>query len=75
MPHPGVIHVLMEKADVDLTTAIQQGLSLKTRMRIALDVLSGIEAVHKAHYVHQDIKADSVLVCYGNVCFCKEELR
>ena len=61
---PGVIHVLTEKADADVTTALQQGqLSLKTRMRIALDVINGIKAVHKALYIHQDIKADSVLVC------------
>ena len=64
IPEPGVIHILTEKADADVTTALQQGqLSLKTRMRIALDVISGVKAVHKARYIHQDIKADSVLVC------------
>ena len=64
IPESGVIHVLTEKADADVTTALQQGqLSLKNRMRIALDVISGIKAVHKALYIHQDIKAESVLVC------------
>ena len=64
IPEPGVIHVLTEKADADVTTALQQGqLSLKTRMRIALDVISGIKALHKARYLHEDIKSDSILVC------------
>jgi len=62
IPEPGVIHVLMEKADSDVTTALQEGLLLKTRMKIALDVASGLKAVHSAQFVHQDIKADSILV-------------
>jgi len=62
IPEPGVIHVLMEKADSDVTTALQEGLLLKTRMKIALDVASGLKAVHSAQFVHQDIKADSILL-------------
>lgn len=62
IPEPGVIHVLMEKADTDVTTALQQGLPLKTRMKIAVDVANGLKAVHSAWYIHQDIKADSILV-------------
>ena len=63
IPEPGVIHVLTEKADTDVTTVLQKGqLPLKTRMRIALDIINGVKAVHKARYIHQDIKADSVLV-------------
>jgi len=53
----------MEKAELDLTSALQQGLlSLHTRLKIAKDVAHGLEAIHAAHYVHQDIKADSILV-------------
>ena len=62
IPEPGVIHVLMEKADSDLTTALQGGLHLKTRMKIALGVASGLKAVHSVQIIHQDIKADSILV-------------
>ena len=53
----------MEKAELDVTTALQQGLlSLKTRLKIAKDVANGLKAIHSADYVHQDIKADSILV-------------
>ena len=53
----------MEKAELDVTTALQQGLlSLKTRLKLAGDVANGLKAIHKAHYIHQDIKADSILV-------------
>ena len=63
IPEPGVIHVLMEKADSDVTTALQENvLPLKTRLKIAVDVAYGLKALHSAHYVHQDVKADSILV-------------
>ena len=75
IPEPGIIHVLMEKADSDVTTALQQGLSLKTRMKIALDVINGIKAVHTALYIHQDIKADSILVSVGFVCVFNKKRR
>ena len=53
----------MEKADSDVTTALQRGLlPLKNRMKIAVDVANGLKAIHSAHYVEQDIKADSILV-------------
>ena len=68
IPEPGVVHVLMERAHSDVTTALQQGLPLKTRMKIALDVINGIKAVHTALYIHQDIKADSILVRLWSVC-------
>ena len=57
----------MEKAELDVTTALQQGLlSAKTRLKIAGDVANGLKAIHEAHYIHQDIKADSILVsCQG----------
>ena len=66
IPEPGVLHVLMEKAELDVTTALQQGyLPLKTRLKIAVDVANGLKAIHSANYVHQDLKADSILVCYN----------
>lgn len=63
IPEPGVLHVLMEKADSDLTTTLQEGrLPLKSRLKIAVNVANGLKAIHSAHYIHQDIKADSILV-------------
>jgi len=65
IPEPGVLHVLMEKAELDLTTALQKGfLPLETRMKIAVDVANGLKAIHSENYVHQDLKADSILVSY-----------
>ena len=63
IPEPGVLHVLMEKADSDVTTALQRGLlPLKSRMKIAVDVANGLKAIHSVHYIEQDIKTDSILV-------------
>ncbi|KAL9986915.1 hypothetical protein ACROYT_G001129 [Oculina patagonica] len=63
IPEPGVLHVLTEKADSDLTTALQEGrLPLKSRLKIAVDVADGLKAIHNAHYIHQDVKADSILL-------------
>ena len=65
IPEPDVLYVLMEKAELDVTTALQQGfLALKTRLEIAVDVANGLKAIHSANYVHQDLKADSILVRY-----------
>jgi len=60
----------MDKAELDVTTALQQDLlSLKTRLKIAGDVANGLKAIHAAYYIHQDIKADSILVsCQGTTC-------
>lgn len=56
----------MEKAESDVTRALQQGfLPLKTRLKIAVDVASGLKAIHSANYVHQDLKADSILASYN----------
>lgn len=65
IPKPGVLHVVMEKADSDVTTALQQSLPLKFRMKIALDVINGLTAIHSAQTAHQDIKVDSILVSQG----------
>jgi len=65
IPEPGVLHVLMDKAESDVTTALQQGLlPLKTRLKIAVDVANGLKAMHSANYIHQDLKVDSILVSY-----------
>ena len=61
-PEPGVINVIMERADSDVTTALKQGLSLKTRLKIAEDVANGLVTLHEARYIYQDIKVDSILV-------------
>ena len=73
IPEPGVLHLLMEKAELDLTTALQQPLlALKTRLKIARDVANGVKAIHAAHYIHQDIKADSILVSCQRTCIFKQ---
>ena len=42
IPQPGVLHVLMDKAELDVTTALQPSfLPLKTRLKIAVDVANG----------------------------------
>ena len=67
LPEPGVLYVVMEKADTDVTTALQEGLMpLKTRLKIAVDVANGMKAIHSAQFIHQDIKADSILVSTFN---------
>ena len=67
----------MEKAELDVTTALQQGLlSLKTRLKIAGDVANGLKAIHEARYIHQDIKADSILVsCQDKCTFSHKMIR
>ena len=67
IPKPGTIQIVTERADCDLTTALQGGLSLKIRMKIAKDVANGIKAIHSANYIDQDIKADSLLVSRHNI--------
>ena len=63
IPEPGVLHIVMEKADTNVTSALREGpLPLKTRLKIAVDVANGLKAIHGLHYVKQDIKADSILV-------------
>lgn len=63
IPEPGVLHIVIEKANTDVTTALQEGLlPLNTRLKIAVDVANGMKAIHQSHYVKQDIKADSILV-------------
>lgn len=52
----------MEKAECDLLTALQGGLSWKRRKEVAVDVASGLEAIHRVHYVYQDLKPQNVMV-------------
>lgn len=66
----------MEKAELDVTSALEQGLlSLKTRLKIAGDVANGLKAIHEAHYIHQDIKADSILVSCQDKCTVSHKMN
>ena len=53
----------MEKADRGLLRALQEGLPLYSRMRIALDVAEGLKAIHEIDYVYEDLKPGNILVC------------
>ena len=62
MPEPDVLHIVMERAETDLLTALRRRLALKKRMKIAIDVARGLIALHGASYVYQDLKPETVLV-------------
>lgn len=60
----------MEKADRSLLSALQEGLSLYRRMRIALDVAEGLKAIHDVDYVYEDLKPGNILVGLVRNYFC-----
>lgn len=62
IPEVDVLHVVMEKADRSLLSALQEGLPLYRRMRIALDVAEGLKAIHDVDYVYEDLKPGNILV-------------
>lgn len=62
IPEVDVLHVVMEKADRSLLSALQEGLPLSKRMRIALDVAEGLKAIHDVDYVYEDLKPGNILV-------------
>ncbi len=63
------IGVYAEKCDIDLCcrlTSIQAPpLEKREKMRIALDVASALEYVHKTGFVHCDIKPNNIMLVYG----------
>ena len=61
-PQPDVLHVVMEKAERGLLSALQSGLLLPIRMNIAVDVAKGLKAIHEINYIYEDLKPENVLV-------------
>lgn len=69
IPEVDILHVVMEKADRGLLRALQEGLPLDKRMRIALDVAEGLKAIHDIDYIYEDLKPGNILVCLAQNCF------
>ncbi|KAF4093480.1 hypothetical protein AMELA_G00002500 [Ameiurus melas] len=71
--------LIMERLHRDLYTGLKNGLSLKERLQIALDVVEGIRFLHSQGLVHRDIKLKNVLLDKQNrakitdLGFCKPE--
>uniref|UniRef100_A0A8D0XCG2 Protein kinase domain-containing protein n=1 Tax=Sus scrofa TaxID=9823 RepID=A0A8D0XCG2_PIG len=56
--------LIMERLHRDLYTGLKAGLTLETRLQIALDVVEGIRFLHSQGLVHRDIKLKNVLAHY-----------
>ncbi|KAJ7333024.1 hypothetical protein JRQ81_015204 [Phrynocephalus forsythii] len=71
--------LIMEQLHRDLYTGLKTGLTLETRLQIALDVVEGIRFLHRQGLVHRDIKLKNVLLDKNNrakitdLGFCKPE--
>ncbi|XP_015104406.1 dual serine/threonine and tyrosine protein kinase isoform X4 [Vicugna pacos] len=71
--------LIMERLHSDLYTGLKAGLTLETRLQIALDVVEGIRFLHSQGLVHRDIKLKNVLLDKQNrakitdLGFCKPE--
>ena len=63
IPEIDVLHVVMEKADRGLLSALQEGLPLDRRILIALHVAEGLKALHDIDYIYEDLKPGNILVC------------
>ncbi|XP_038604695.1 dual serine/threonine and tyrosine protein kinase [Tachyglossus aculeatus] len=71
--------LIMERLHRDLYTGLKAGLTLETRLQVALDVVEGIRFLHSQGLVHRDIKLKNVLLDKQNrakitdLGFCKPE--
>ncbi|XP_069612311.1 dual serine/threonine and tyrosine protein kinase [Ranitomeya imitator] len=71
--------LITERLHRDLYAGLKAGLSLETRLQIALDVVEGIRFLHSQGLVHRDIKLKNVLLDKPNrakitdLGFCKPE--
>ncbi|KAM8976748.1 dual serine/threonine and tyrosine protein kinase [Pelodytes ibericus] len=71
--------LITERLHRDLYAGLKSGLSLETRLQIALDVVEGIRFLHSQGLVHRDIKLKNVLLDKKNrakitdLGFCKPE--
>ena len=58
---PAVL-LVMDRLQRDLYQGIKAGLSFRSRIQIAIDVVEGIRFLHSQGLVHRDIKLKNVLV-------------
>ncbi|KAM3935374.1 dual serine/threonine and tyrosine protein kinase [Leptodactylus fuscus] len=71
--------LITERLHRDLYAGLKAGLSLETRLQVALDVVEGIRFLHSQGLVHRDIKLKNVLLDKTNrakitdLGFCKPE--
>ncbi|KAK2086365.1 hypothetical protein P7K49_035790 [Saguinus oedipus] len=54
--------LIMERLHRDLYTGLKAGMTLETRLQIALDVVEGVRFLHSQGLVHRDIKLKNVLL-------------
>lgn len=73
---PAVL-LVMPRYRRDLYVALNQGLSMTTRLQIASDVVSALRFLHQQGLVHRDVKLKNVLISNNNrgkltdLGFCK----
>jgi serine/threonine protein kinase len=62
-----IIHFVLECAKMDLMTAIQNNiLSNENKKKIMLDILLGIDFMHKNKIMHRDLKPGNILLFHDN---------
>ncbi|XP_019629835.1 PREDICTED: dual serine/threonine and tyrosine protein kinase-like [Branchiostoma belcheri] len=70
MPDPNTLHVVTERAEMDLVTALRRRVALlpvDKRRDIALDVARGLQGLHDLGFVFGDLKPRNVLLFPGLV--------